>query len=34
MSKQAQKTQEWQLDYFLQIPFEKAIAEKLYGLIG
>lgn len=34
MSKQAQKTQEWQLDYFLQIPFEKMIAEKLYGLIG
>lgn len=33
-SKQAQKTQQWQLEYFMEIPFEKTRAKKLYGLIG
>ena len=32
-NKQAQNTQQWQLEYFMEIPFEKTIAEKLYGLI-
>ncbi|GEC71516.1 hypothetical protein SAMN05443543_106167 [Flavobacterium flevense] len=29
-SKQAQKTQQWQLEYFVVIPFEKNSARKLY----
>lgn len=29
-SKQAQKTQQWQLEYFLPIPFDKASADTLY----
>lgn len=29
-SKQAQKTQHWQLEYFIVIPFEKNSASKLY----
>lgn len=33
-SKQAQKTQQWQLQYFMEIPFEKTLAKKLYGLIS
>lgn len=31
-SKQAQKTQEWQLDYFLKIPIDGLIAKNLYAL--
>lgn len=32
MNKQAQKTQQWQLEYFIEIPFEKTRAKKLYEL--
>ncbi|MFA9193483.1 MepB family protein [Flavobacterium sp. FBOR7N2.3] len=31
-SKQAQKTQQWQLEYFIEIPFEKDKIQKLYQL--
>lgn len=30
ISKQAQKTQQWQLNYFIEIPFEKSLANTLY----
>ena len=36
INKQAQKTQQWQLDYFLEIPSDEAVniedAKRLYGL--
>ena len=37
ISKQAQKTQKWQLEYFLEIPLNKSVnldrAKQLYALI-
>jgi hypothetical protein len=37
ISKQAQKTQKWQLEYFLEIPLNKSVnldrAKQLYGII-